>query len=88
MVLSIHIGFQHCGNRTISVIVDYTIKSRELNPTTVIFVVNVELLDGGEVKNQWCLRFIVPITEVFHVSFDHFLNRFIWKVLITDSVLS
>ena len=88
MVLSIHIGFRHCGKRTISVIVDYTIKSRQLNPTTVIFVVNVELLDGGEVKNQWCIRFLEPITETSHVSFYNFLDRFIWKVLITDFVLS
>ena len=40
-----YIGFRHCGKRTISVIVDYSIKSRQLNHTTVIFVVNVELLD-------------------------------------------
>ena len=88
MVSSIHIGFRHCGKRTISVIVDYTVKSRQLNPTTVIFVVNVELLDGSEVKNQWCIRFLVPITETSHVSFHDFLDRFIRKVLITDSVLS
>ena len=88
MVSSNHIGFRHCGKWTISVIVDYTIKSKQLNPTIVIFVVNVELLDGGEVKNQWCIRFLVPITEAFHVSFDNFLVRFIRKVLITDSVLS
>ena len=67
---------------------DYTIKSRQLNPKTVIFVVNVKLLDGGEVKNQWCIRFLVPITEASHVSFHNFLDRFIHKVLITDSVLS
>ena len=63
MVLSIYIGFRHCGKRTISVIVDYSIKSRQLNPTTVIFVINVELIDGGEVKNQWFLSFLVPITK-------------------------
>ena len=83
MVSSIHIGFRHCGKRTISVIVDYTIKSRQLNPTTVIFVVNVVFLDGGKVKNQWCIRFLVPITDAFHVSFDNFLARFIRKVVIT-----
>ena len=88
MVSSIHIGFRHCGKKTISVIVDYTIKSRQLNPTTVIFVVHVELLDGCEVKNQWCIRFLVPIIEASHVSFHNFLYRFIRKVLITDSVLS
>ena len=88
MVLSIYIGFRHCGKRTISIIVDYSIKSKQLNPTTVIFVINVKLLDRGEVKNQWFLRFLVPITEASHVSFHNFLERFIRKVLITDSVLS
>ena len=88
MVLSIHIGFRHSGKRTISVIVNYTIKTRQLNPTTVIFVVNVELLDGGEVMNQWCIRFLVVLTEASHVSFHNFLDRFIRKVLITDSLLS
>ena len=87
MVSSIHIRFRHCGKRTISVIVDYTIKSRQLNPTTVIFVVNVKLLDKGEVNNQWCIRFLVHITEAFHMSFYNFLKRLIRKVLITDSVL-
>ena len=87
MVSSIHIGFRHCRKRTISVIVDYTVKRRQLNPTTVIFIVNVELLDGGKVKNQWCIRFLVPITEATHVSFHNFLDRFIRKVLITDSIL-
>ena len=48
MVLSIHIGFRHCEKNTISVIVDYTIKSRQLNPTTIIYVVDDELLDGGK----------------------------------------
>ena len=88
MVSSIHIGFRHCGKRTISFIVDYSIKSRQLNPTTVIFVINIELLDGGEVKNHWFLRFLVLITEASHVFFHNFLERFIRKVLITDSVLS
>ena len=53
MVSLIYIGFRHCGKRTISVILDYIIKSRQLNPTTAIFVVNVELLDKGEITNQW-----------------------------------
>ena len=51
MVSSINIRFRHCGKKTIFVIVDYTIKSRQLNFITVIFVVNVKFLDGGEVKN-------------------------------------
>ena len=88
MVLSIHVGFRHCGKKTISVIVDYTIKSRQLNPTTVIYVVDVELLDGGETKYHWCIRFLVLNIEAFRKSFHDFLEKFIRSVLITDSVLS
>ena len=67
---------------------DYTFKSRQLNLTTVIFVVIVKLFNGSEVTNQWCIRFLVPISEASHVSFHDFLDRFIRKLLITDSVLS
>ena len=88
MVVAIHIGFRHCGKKTISVIVDYTIKARQLNPTTVIYVADVELLDGGETKDHWCIRFIVRIIEAFSMSFHDFLEKFIRRVLITDSVLS
>ena len=88
MVVSIHIGFRHCGKKTISVIVDYTIKARQLNPTTVIYVANVELFDGGKTNDHWCIRFLVPTIEAFSMSFHNFLEKFIRKVLITDSVLS
>ena len=88
MISSIDIGCRHCGKRTITVIVDYTIKNRQLNPKTVIFVVNIERLDGGAVKNQQCRRFLLFITEASNVSFHDFLDRFIRKYLIIDSVLS
>ena len=88
MVVSIHIGFRHCGKKTISVIVDYTIKARQLNPTTVIYVIDVDLFDGGEIKNHWCIRFLVPISEACSTSFRDFLEKFIRRVLITDSILS
>ena len=52
MVVSIHIGFGHCGKKTISVIVYYYIIARQINPTTVIYVVDVDLLDGGDIKNH------------------------------------
>ena len=77
MVMSIHIGFRNCGKKTISVIVDYTIKSRQLNPTTVIYAVDVKLLDGGETKNNWCIRFIVLTIEAFRKFFHEFLEKFI-----------
>ena len=60
MVVSIHFSLRHRGKKTISVIVYYTIKARQLNPTTVIYVLDVELLDEGEIKNHWCIRFFVP----------------------------
>ena len=47
MVVSIHNGFRHCKKKTISVIVYYSIKARQINFTTVIYVVDVELIDGG-----------------------------------------
>ena len=52
MVVSIHIGFRNCQKKTISVIVDYSIKALQIDPTTVIYVVDVDLLDEGEIKNH------------------------------------
>ena len=43
MVVLTHIGFRHCELKTILIIVDYTIKPRKLNPTTVLYVLNVDL---------------------------------------------
>ena len=88
MVVSIHIGFRHSGKKTISVNVDYTIKARQLFLTTVIYVLDVDLLDGGEIKNHWCIRFLIPISEACSTSFHDFLEKFIRRVLITESVLS
>ena len=67
---------------------DYTTKSRQLDPTTVIKVVDFEMLDGGVTKDHWCIRFLVPTIEAFGNSFYNFLDTFIPRVLITDSVLS
>ena len=85
MVVSIHIGFRFCGKKTISVIVDYTIKARQLNPTTVIHVLNVYLLDAGESKNHWCIRFRVHISEACSSSFHDLLEKLIQRVLIIYS---
>ena len=52
MVFSIHIDCKKCRKKTISVIVDYTIKTRQLDPTSVIYVGDVELLDKGETKDN------------------------------------
>ena len=86
--MSIHIGFRHCGKKTISVIVDYTIKARQLNPTTVIYVADVDLLDGGKTNDHWCTRFFVPIIEAFSMSLYDFLEKFIRRALITNSVFN
>ena len=67
---------------------DYTTKSRQLDSTTVIKVVDVELLDGGVTEDNWCIRFLVPTIEAFGNLFHNFfLDTFIRKVLTTDSVL-
>ena len=81
MVVLIHIGFRHCGKMTISVIVDYSITARIINPTTVIYVMDVKLLDGDEIKNYWCIRFLVPISEACSTSFHGF-----WKNLFRESL--
>ena len=81
MVVSIHIGFRHCGKKTISVIVDYLIKARQINPTTVIYVLDVELLDWGKIMNYWCIRFLVPISETCSTSFHDF-----WRNLFGESL--
>ena len=88
MVVSIHIGFRHCKKKTISVIVDDSIIARQINPTTVIYVVDVDLQDGGEVKNYWCIRFLVTISKACSTSFHDLLEKFIRKLLITDPVFS
>ena len=61
--MSIHIGFTFCGKKTISVIVEYTIKSRQLNSTTVIYVVDVKLLDGGETNIFGVTVFLYPLSR-------------------------
>ena len=67
---------------------DYTIKAWQLNPTTVIYVADIELLDQGKTKDYWCIRCLVSIIEAISMSFHNFLEKFIRRVLITDSVLS
>ena len=78
MVVSIHIGFRHCGKKTISVIADYSIKAGQINPTTVIYVVNVELLDGGEIKNH------IGVYVFLFPSARHGVRRFtiFWRNLL------
>ena len=67
---------------------DYRIKTRQLNPTSVIYVVGVELLDGGvKLKIIGVSVFVYPPSRR-SVSFHDVLEKFIRKVLITDSVLS
>ena len=67
---------------------DYTTKAQQLNPTTVIYVLDVDLLDVGESKNFWCIRFLFFISEACSTSFHNFLEKFNRRDFITDSVLS
>ena len=75
MVVLIHIGFRHCGKKILSIIVNYKIITRQLNPKTVIYVLDVELLNEGELKNHWCIRFLVTISEAWSTSFHNFLEN-------------
>ena len=88
MLKSIHIGCKHCGKKTNSIIVDFTIKTRQTNFPTVIYVVNVELLDARQITDDWYIHFLVPVTEVVGQSFHDCFGNFIRTVLITDSVSS
>ena len=88
MVVPIHIGFRYCEKKSISIIVDYTIKARQLNPITVIYEVNVKLFDGGKTKNHWCVRFLVLFSNTCSTSGYDFLEKFILRILLTDFVLS
>ena len=38
--------------------------------------------------DNWYICFLVPVSEAFRQSFDEFLENFIRRVLITNSVLS
>ena len=67
--------FRHCGNKSILVIVDYTIKARQINLNRIIYVTDVELLDEGEIKNYWCIRFLVPISKTCSMSFHDFFRN-------------
>ena len=51
-------------------------------------MVDVELLNGGVTKNHWCIRFLVPTIKAFGNLFHNFLDTFIRRILISDSVLS
>ena len=88
MLKSIHIGFKHSRIKINLIIVDYKIKTRQTNFTTVIYVVIIELLDAGEITKDQYIRFLVPVSGAFRQSFDDYLKHFIRTVLITDSVLS
>ena len=81
MVVLNHIGFRHCGKKTISVIVDYSIKARQINPTTVIYVLNVELLDGAKLGIIGVYVFLFP-------SARHAVRRstIFWKNLLGESL--
>ena len=73
--------------KTISAIVDYTIKSRQLNPTTVIYVVDVELLDGGKVKIIGVYVFLYPPSNPSVSNSTIFWKNSFERVLITNAVL-
>ena len=67
---------------------DYTIIARQVNLTTVIYVIDVARLDEGESTKHWCSRLLDPISEACRTSFPDILEKFIQRVFITYSIVS
>ena len=63
MVVLIHNCFRYCKTKTILVNVTYAIYARLLNLTTIIYVMDVDLLNRGKMKNHWFIRFLVSINK-------------------------
>ena len=53
---------------------------------TVIDTVDINPINGDDIKKHWCLRFLFPIKLNGSFIFIVFLEEFIRIVLITDSV--
>ena len=81
------IGYRQCGVEDIPIKVKYIIKGRQINFTTNIVAVAIDLLDGKLIKNHWCLRLLVPIRYSSSQAFILFVQSFIRTVFITVDVL-
>ncbi len=81
------IGYRQSGLDNIAIKVKYILKGRQINFSTVINAVSIDLIDGNDIKNHWILWLLVPVHHSSSQYFILFLERFIKTVLITDSVL-
>ena len=69
IIVTIQINVRHCGKQRISVNMDYTIKAMQINFAAVIDEKGIVLHEGNEINYQYCVRFFVPIIEVFRNFF-------------------
>ena len=81
------IGYRQSGVDNIAIRVKYILKSRQINYSTVINAVSIDLIDGNDINNHWVLWLLVPVHYSSSQYFRLFLERFIKTVFITDSVL-
>ena len=76
------------GNQTnINTTMDaiYTTKCWQINFTTVIYVVGIDMYYGKGILGHWCVRFLVITTLS---GFHYFLDECITTILISDSLNS
>ena len=78
-------GSRQIGKEKITIKVKYTIKGRQINYSTDIYAVEIDLYDGENIKNHWCHRILVPIIYSSSYAFHSFVEKFIKTVLITVS---
>ena len=78
----------HLGDKAFLVTVNCNIKTRQINYNTVFYVVEINWFKKRCNMRQWIIRFLVPISHSMKTSFFNFLQNFIWKVFVTDNVLS
>ena len=81
------IGYRQSGVDNIAIKVKYILKCRQINFSTVINAVSIDLIDGNDIINHWVLWLLVPVHHSSSQYFRLFWERFIKTVLITDSVL-
>ena len=57
------IGYRQSGVDNIAIKVKYILKSRQINFSTVINAVSIDLIDGNDIKNHWFLWLLVPVNH-------------------------
>ena len=55
------IGYRQTGVDNIAIKVKYILNGRQINFSTVINAVSIDLIDGNDIKNYWFLSLLVPV---------------------------